>query len=70
LYLSARACRWLALTLARLLVVTVSHSLFVHRASRVLAFVVGPLNPFYLARPRLCPSSDRRQFGAELHSII
>jgi hypothetical protein len=49
LYLSTRACRWLALTLARLLVVTASHSLFVHRASRVLAFVVELLNPSSLA---------------------
>jgi hypothetical protein len=50
LYLSTRACHWLALTLARLLVVTVSHSLLVHRASRVLAFVVELLNPSSLAR--------------------
>jgi hypothetical protein len=55
LYLSIRACHWLALTLARLLVVTASRSLFVHRASRVLAFVDEPLNPFYLVdtRPRV-----------------
>jgi hypothetical protein len=50
LYLSARACRWLALTLARLLVVTVSHSLFVHWASHVLTFIVELLNPSSLAR--------------------
>jgi hypothetical protein len=50
LYLSTRACRWLALTLARLLVVTASHSLFVHRASHVLTFVVELLNPSSLAR--------------------
>jgi hypothetical protein len=50
LYLSTSACRWLALTLARVLVVTVSHSLFVHRASCVLAFAVELLNPSFLAR--------------------
>jgi hypothetical protein len=50
LYLSTRACLWLALTLARLLVVTAAHSLFIHRASRVLAFVVELLNPSSLAR--------------------
>ena len=50
MYLSTRACHWLALTLARLLVVTASHSLFVYRVSRVLAFVVELLNPSSLAR--------------------
>jgi hypothetical protein len=50
LYLNTRACRWLALTLARLLVVTASYSLFVYRVSRVLAFVVELLNPSSLAR--------------------
>ena len=34
----------------RLLVVTVAHSLFVHRASRVLAFAVELLNPSSLSR--------------------
>jgi hypothetical protein len=38
------------LTLARLLVVTALHSLFVYRASRVLAFVVELLNPSSFAR--------------------
>jgi hypothetical protein len=33
----------------RLLVVTAAHSLFVHRTSRVLAFVVELLNPSSLA---------------------
>jgi hypothetical protein len=47
---STRACPWLALALARLLVVTAVHSLFVHRASRVLAFAVELLNPSSLAR--------------------
>jgi hypothetical protein len=50
LYLITRACRWLALTITRLLVVTAAHSLFVHRTSRVLAFVVELLNPSSLAR--------------------
>jgi hypothetical protein len=50
LYLSTRACCWLVLTLARLLVVTASHSLFVYQASRVLAFVVELLNPSSFAR--------------------
>ncbi|XP_008674017.1 uncharacterized protein [Zea mays] len=50
LYLSTRACCWLALTLARLLVVTASHSLFVHRTSRVFAFVIELLNPSSLSR--------------------
>jgi hypothetical protein len=49
LYLSTRACPWLTLTLTRLLVVTEAHSLFVHRASRVLTFVVELLNPPSLA---------------------
>jgi hypothetical protein len=59
---SLRACRvlsvvpqhsclpWLALVLTRLLAVTAAHSLFVHRASRVLVFVVELLNPFSLPR--------------------
>jgi hypothetical protein len=47
---STRACPWLALALARLLVVTVVHSLFVHRVLRVLAFVLELLNPSSLAR--------------------
>jgi hypothetical protein len=42
---------------ARLLVVTASHSLFVHRASRVLAFVVELLNPSSLARDFVVASS-------------
>jgi hypothetical protein len=50
LYLSTRACRWLELTLVCLLVVTTSHSLFVHQASRVLAFVIELLNLSSLAR--------------------
>jgi hypothetical protein len=49
LYLSTRAYCWLALTLARLLVVTALHSLFVHRTSHVFAFVVELLNPSSLA---------------------
>jgi hypothetical protein len=66
---STRACLWLVLTLARLLVVTTAHSLFVHRASRVLAFVVELLNlssltcDFVVARARanlLDPTSPAR----------
>jgi hypothetical protein len=34
----------------RLLVVTAAYSLFIHRASRVLAFAVELLNTFFLAR--------------------
>jgi hypothetical protein len=47
---STRTCPWLALALARLLVVTAAHSLFIHRASRVLAFAVELLNPSSLSR--------------------
>jgi hypothetical protein len=50
LYPSTHACLWLALALARLLVVTVAHSLFVHRASRVLTFAVELLDLSFLAR--------------------
>mgnify|MGYP006934352511 CR=1 FL=1 len=50
LYLSTRAYRWLALTLTCLLVVTATHSLFVHRASHMLVFVVELLNLSSLAR--------------------
>jgi hypothetical protein len=64
------SCLQLArVTLARLLVVTTAHSLFVHRASRVLAFVVELLNlssltcDFVVARARanlLDPTSPAR----------
>jgi hypothetical protein len=57
LYPSTRACPWLALALARLLVVIAAHSLFVHRASRVLAFAVELLNPSSLARDFVVASS-------------
>jgi hypothetical protein len=50
LYFSTRACPWLTLTLTRLLVVIAAHSLFVHQASCVLAFVVELLNTSSLAR--------------------
>jgi hypothetical protein len=59
LYLSIRACRWLALTLARLLVITASHSLFVYRVSRVLAFVVESSNPSSPAQPHLTSSLQK-----------
>jgi hypothetical protein len=50
MYPSTRACPWLALALACLLVVTATHSLFVHQASRVLVFAVELLNPSSLVR--------------------
>jgi hypothetical protein len=64
LYLNTRACRWLALTLTLLLVVTASHSLFVHRASRVLAFVVEMLNSSSLALLQEISSLEQPSFVA------
>jgi hypothetical protein len=70
LYVGARACRWLALPLTRLLVVTASHSLFVHRASRVLAFVVELLNPSSLARDFIVARTLTRFVSSPAHSIF
>jgi hypothetical protein len=69
LYPSTRACPWLALALARLLVVTAAHSLFVHWASRVLAFAVESSNsssPARLPSKPPDPRPARRRLSAPL----
>nr|ACG25023.1 hypothetical protein [Zea mays] len=69
-YLSICACRWLVLMLARLLVITASHSLFVHQASRVLAFVVELLNPSSLARDFIVARTLTKFVSSPAHSIF